>query len=425
MKKIIYKTTTIILTLVSILAPLLIVPTSVNENTYFLKNIVLLSAGALLIIVFYLSIENKSFKLDIKDTIILLFMVLIVISFYFSDNKNISLWGEKNRYEGILMLATYICIYFAAKKFFKYNDITKFLNIMFYLSLAIGILGIIQNYFNFPKLTPIFGKGITGTFTNCNFFGTYISIVLPIAITIFIINQNKKSFILSIIMFFNLISCGTRSAWVAFLAIAIIGLIFLIKQKNKVYWKRVLVLLICFIIIVIFLFSGTIGSIYAKNKIKSIKSDIITFSKKGLSNELGTDRIEIWRMIVKLIEKHPVFGVGPDNVRRRLSIDCTDEFYTYGILHNCVPDKAHNEYLQIAATLGIPALVVYIAFVSLILIPKMKNMNKDKIALIYTICIISYLVQAFFNISTIGVAPLFWMILGFADNTEINNYKFD
>lgn len=31
----------------------------------------------------------------------------------------------------------------------------------------------------------------------------------------------------------------------------------------------------------------------------------------------------------------------------------------------------------------------------------------------------SYLVQAFFNISTIGIAPMFWFALGIMDNKKI------
>ena len=177
--------------------------------------------------------------------------------------------------------------------------------------------------------------------------------------------------------------------------------------------------MIIFCIITIYLFSG-IGSRIAKSKANSIKKDMIILSKNGIEDSLGTDRIEIWKMTIKLLKMHPVFFFFFDNLRRSLAIDCTDEFYAYGEAHNCVPDKAHNEYLQIAVTLGIPALVIYISFISIILIPKLKNMNKEKKALIYTLCISSYLIQAFFNISTIGVAPLFWMILGFADNEEIN-----
>ena len=380
----------------------------------------------LLLMILYLSFESKNFKFDIKDVIIILFLILAIISFCYSQNKDISLMGDNNRYEGILMLGTYVIIYLTAKKFFKYEDITKFLNIMFYVSLAIGILGVFHNYINYPALLPIFGKGIAGTFTNTNFFGSYISIALPISIAVFIFTNNKKSFALSIILFFDMIASGTRSSWVAFAGVGLLGLIYLIKQKDKKFWKRSLILLGCFVAIFIFLFFGIFGSIHTKNKIKSIQNDISSITQNGISDDLGTDRIEIWKMTIKLIKQFPIFGVGPDNLRSSLAIYCTEEFYNYGKMHLCIPDKAHNEYLQIAATLGIPALILYLVFIGFIIFPKMAKMFKNKTTLIFTICICSYLIQAFFNISTIGVAPLFWMILGFADNKNgINDYNFD
>ena len=74
--------------------------------------------------------------------------------------------------------------------------------------------------------------------------------------------------------------------------------------------------------------------------------------------------------------------------------------------------------MQIAAIIGIPALIIYLGFLALIVLPKMKIMFKDKTSFIIFLIILSYLAQAFFNISTIGVAPLFWMILGLSDNEE-------
>ena len=79
-------------------------------------------------------------------------------------------------------------------------------------------------------------------------------------------------------------------------------------------------------------------------------------------------------------------------------------------------DKAHNEYLQIAATIGIPAMIVYLAFLAQILSSQKKKIFKDNATFILVIPIISYIVQAFFNISTIGVAPIFWALLGLLQN---------
>lgn len=271
------KLITITLTLIAVLAPLLIIPSENNYN--ILKLILLLSTGLALLVLLLAS--YKTLTIDKKDIVILIFLGLVFFSTFLSSNIKTSIIGAENRYEGLLMFITYICIYMSAKKYFKYEKISRFLNIMFYVSLIIGILGIAQKYISYKPLYPIFNKGICSTFGNSNFFGSFISIVLPIASTIFVLNGNKKSFILSLIMFFNMISSGTRSAWVAFIVVGILGLIYLIKQKNKKYFIRAVILLMVFGLICVYLFNGFGYGTGGKSnvntptiKIKQIKSDI-------------------------------------------------------------------------------------------------------------------------------------------------------
>lgn len=421
------KAITFILSLVAIFAPLLI---SSGKDTYILKLIVLLVAGFALLILLLAS--YKTLTLDKKDVIILIFMGLVFISTLLSSNIKVSIFGFRNRHEGLLMFAIYIIIYLCSKKYFKYEKVSKFLNIMFIVSMLIGVLGITQNYVNKPELYPLFNKGICATFGNSNFFGSFISIVLPIAVAAFILNGSKRGLILSLVMFFNMISSGTRSAWVAFIVIAFLGLIYLIKQRNKKYFIRMSILLLLFIIIFIYLINGfdfiinKFNEVEVDNikqiktttelKIETMKNELKQVKETGRFNKVGSGRIEIWNMTLKLIRKKPILGCGPDNLPYGLLQNCTQEAVAFVERTETVVDKAHNEYLQIAATIGIPALICYLVFITLILFPKMKLALNDNKYFIICLSLISYLVQAFFNISTIGVAPLFWMMLGLIDN---------
>lgn len=417
------KLITITLTVITILAPLLIVPNFLNANSYILKFWTLLIGGLLLII--FLLYQYKDLKMDKKDICILLFLGLVCISTFLSSDIAKSIFGEENRYEGLLMFIVYIGIYLSAKKYFKLEKIEEFLNILFILSMVIGILGILQNYIiTDNSLRPLFNKGICSTFGNSNFFGSFISLVLPITISFFILKGNKKSLLLALIMFFNMLSSGTRSAWVAFGVIAILGVFYLLKQKEKTYYKRFFLLLLCFILIFIFVLIDPKSVM--KDKFAQIENDINASLRDGLDGTMGSGRIEIWEMTLKLIAKKPILGCGTDNLQLGLRTNCPEDFDEYLIRTLTVVDKAHNEYLHIAATIGIPALILYCIFIGMILLPKMRHMLSDKVVFIISITIISYLIQAFFNISTIGVAPLFWMILGLADNQDfINSLKIE
>lgn len=418
------KIITIILTVIAILAPLLIIPENIYPNYNILKLVILLISGIVLLIMLLLS--YKTLEIDNKDVLLLLFLGLIIISTFLSSNVSKSIIGENDRYEGLLMYVIYACIYFCSKKYFKYNKLTNFLNIMFYISCIIGILGILQRNINCIELYPIFNKGICSTFGNSNFFGSYISLILPISLSVYIIYGNKKGFILSILMFFNMISSGTRSSWVAFLILVLIYILYLVHKNNKDYLKRTLVIFFIFVLIFIYLFSGlnifhkTTNNInYTETKVSKIISDIKTLQDTGINNKMGSNRIEIWNMTLKLIFKKPIFGCGTDNLKNGLFENCKGEILKYNIRTQRVPDKAHNEYLHIAATIGIPALVIYLIFLILIIKPKIKLIFKDNMYYIIILVILSYMTQAFFNISTIGIAPLFWMILGLSDNKNI------
>ena len=371
----------------------------------------------------------KNFSIDGKDVFVLVFLGLVVISAIFAVDIKTTIIGEEDRYEGLLMFITYVCIYLCSKKFFKYEKIENFLNIMFYVSMIIGLLGIAQTYINYPKLYPIFNKEISAicsTFGNANFFGSFISIVLPTSIIIFIFKGNKKSFILSLVMFFNMISAGNRSTWVSFGIVAIIGSIYIAKNRKEEYFKRMAILIICFCLIFIYLLYATGTNSTTFDKLNLMRKDLQRASEEGITSELGSQRIAIWKLTVELIKKRPILGCGVDCLKFGLCQYCPEELGKFILEKGIIVDKAHNEYLQITATIGIPALVIYLIFIGMVLLPKTKYMLKNKENFIICVTIISYLVQAFFNISTIGVAPIFWMILGLADNKEvqekINNF---
>lgn len=406
------KIITLILTIVAASVPLIVTPVNGVFNYNIGKIIILLSAGTLLLILLLAS--YKSLTLDKKDIIILIFAGLVIISTFLSSEIKKSILGEKHRYEGLLTFATYICIYFCSKKYFKFEKISILFNILFYTYIIIGFFGIVQKYISCKELYPLFNKGICSTLGNSNFFGSFISIVLPISLGIFIVKGYKKGLILSIIMFFNMISSGARSAWVAFCIVGIIGIIYLIKEKNKVYFKRTFIIVICFSLICTYLFGG-FGFVHKNvvnedigktndpiQKVEQVKKDLKRITdKKGNVKKIGSNRLWIWNMSFNVMVKNPIFGCGPDNLKEGIMTYSLEEIYEYAMANHKVVDKAHNEFLHIGATLGIPALLCYLVFISLILFSKIKEAFNNRIYFIIWITIVSYLAQSFFNISII------------------------
>lgn len=311
---------TIAITILIIALPIAIIP---NETLYNLPKIWILAIGGITLLILLL-VNYKKLKLDNKDYVILAFAVLVFISTMLSSKVKISIIGEINRYEGMIAFYTYILIYFCAKKFLKYKNNKILLNILHAIYIVISILGILQYYIKLPTnaLIPIFNKGTCGTFGNTNFMGSFISMGIPIFIITYITKNNKISFCTSLLVFFNLIACQARSGWIAFAIFSILMLIYLIKNKNKEYAKRALILLLCFIII--------FGVIYlpqsskVRIKIEQVKNDVTVVKTSGIDDKLGSNRIQIWKVVIELIEKYPIFGVGTDNLKNGVGENLTE-----------------------------------------------------------------------------------------------------
>lgn len=289
----------VVLTMLIILTSIAIIPEKQHYN--IIKIWILLICGALLLL---LILSNyKNLKFDKKDCAILGFGFLIFISFINSNNIITSLLGERNRYEGMLTLYTYILVYMCTKKFLKYKKKTL-LRIFQGLYMVIGILGIVQNYVTYPTslLLPILNKGVCGTFGNTNFMGNFVSIGLPLFIITYILDNDKLSLSTTVITFYCLLACNARSGWVAFVAFCIVLIIYLAKNFKKEYIKRIFILIIAFIAIFTMLY--TQRNSFLRRKINTTKYDISIMKESGILNgKIGSGRIQIWKIVIDLIRK--------------------------------------------------------------------------------------------------------------------------
>jgi len=171
---------------------------------------------------------------------------------------------------------------------------------------------------------------------------------------------------------------------------------------NKTYLKTILAIL-SFIIILVCLTNFKMTDIMTD--IIRTKNEITEIGAGNLDGHFGNDRMVVWKETIKEVPKHIFTGIGIDNFYYLFD---GKPLTLYGFIQY---DKAHNELLQILVTQGIFSLLSYIGLYGIIVIKGIKISFKDK--KIYLILpVIGYLVQGFFNISVIEVAPLFYISLG-------------
>ncbi|MDR7077905.1 putative inorganic carbon (HCO3(-)) transporter [Neobacillus niacini] len=363
----------------------------------------------------------RSLKPDKGDKtiviLLLLFLTLIEISTAFSPNNYTSVYGLIDRKEGLISYFCYFSVFLFSYRLMDKEKLTKVISGVAIVSMIVSLYGILQHYkLDFlPRNSAMRNYGGTYTFfDNPNFFGSYLVLVLLITIPLFLNAALKKYQILYFtslcLAFVALIFSNTRSGYVGvFFGLVFITLFVVIKRKHL--WKRWGALAVSMIVL-LFLINMTEQGHYAKRINSVVKESYSVVTNQSTGRE-GSSRLYIWEKSLPLVKEYFWVGSGPDS----FEFVYPNNKKNMEFLSNSIVDKAHNEYLQIAITLGTPALLSYLSFLYLILrraFQAVKLAEGNEKVLIYGLIatIIGYLVQAFFNISTVPVAPIFWSILG-------------
>jgi putative inorganic carbon (HCO3(-)) transporter len=355
-----------------------------------------------IIILIITKIKQKKFKINITDILLILMLIFAVISTIFAYNVGLAVNGVNPRYEGIYAITYYLSLAYLS----SYTKNKKLIiNTIICTGTVQTIYAICQAYNLFGVIKYIHHKKIwvTGFIFNPNFYATYV--LLCLLYTIGLYYEEKKSinkilYIILIALFMvGLLMANTTSCAVGLIISYIYLLIYSIKKKK--YKKIIYITLIILTTTLLITKLGKTNLIHDLNK---TKNEVTEISKGNYEEQFGTKRIGLWKKTLKIVPKYLLHGIGLDNFGKVL-----DGKAIY--IKPWKYDKAHNEYLQILVTEGIFCLITYLIFYTILTTKGIKTSFKNNN--IYLILpIIGYLVQAFFNISVIDVAPIFWIGIG-------------
>lgn len=371
-----------------------------HMETFAIGEILLMVLNVIAIIIL---IINGKYKKSSMHFCILSILIFTIISTMFSRIHKVALFGLAFRYEGLLGICYYLSLTFLASLLDKkYKKII--INSILVTGLIQSIYALCQVY-GVPNIYNPMKHIAQGFISNPNFFGTYMLICLSYALGLYI---NAKKIILkiiyivaSIILTIGLLISNTMSAIVGLMFVLLYILIYCIKKRQLL--KLIITILI---VVVSTIITNNIGKTNVIKDIETTTKETVQIANGNTNENFGSGRMAIWKETLKIVPKYFWFGVGPDNF-----------YYAFGVeplkigITQIAVDKAHNEYLNTLVTQGIFTLISYIALYLIVLKNGIKLSFKDE--QVYLILpIIGYLIQAFFNISVIEVAPLFYIALG-------------
>jgi O-antigen ligase len=371
-------------------------------------------------------VSQKYFRFtpSLLDLPILSFMFICLLSLFWSVSFFVSL-------KELPLFLVGPCLYFIiTNNITEELQIKRFLKILLIVSSLLGIYGIMQ-YLGidfFLKLTNLGRNRVYGLFGNVNYFAEYLIIPLPITVAHFFASQNKMEKILLSIgvlaMGGALVLTFTRGSYLGMGVSLIFMFLLFHNTRGKDFIKqnkKILIILLVLIIIITFLFVVSTPLSKSGTIISKIKSRI-SVSQLTQSSSIKR-RMATWNFTTMMIKDHPLLGSGIGTFKYN-SLSYQARFFDQGqnraIYPYGIAGKAHNEYLQLWAELGIIGLGIFIWLIityfgyGLKLLKKLKDGYKQGIIIGLMGSITAVLVDALFGfpLHLPASVVLFWLVLG-------------
>ena len=355
---------------------------------------------------------------------LLSFIIIMLLSLIWSDSIFTSLQQLP------LFLIGPFLYFVIINNIHREQQINHILTILLIVGSLFGIYGILQyNDIDFVLWAKNVGRmKVFGLFGNVNYFAEYLIVPLPIAVSLFFVSRNKMKKLLLLIgilaMGGSLILTFTRGSYLGFGASLIFMFLLFIYSSGKTFIKenkKILIVVFLSIIISVSLFVIPNPLNKPDTLISKIKDRIsVTQLTQGTSIKR---RIAIWKFTALMIKDHPLLGSGIGTYKYN-TLRYQAKFFDQGENRSLYPsgfaDKAHNEYLQLWAELGIIGLLIFIWLIicyfnyGIKILKKIKDYHKQGIVIGLMGSVLAVLVDALFGfpLHLPATIVLFWLSIG-------------
>lgn len=344
-----------------------------------------------------------------------LMCAVVMLCVFAADNNYMALTGTSRNEGGVMLLCYYV--FFFGARFVAGQRARKFLlNIFLGVGAAHCIYGLCQFFDVGNGIYDSYHYAISGVTGNPNFMGSLTVLLLGVAVGMARYSRNIFAkavyFALCALVGVTLLLTKTVSAYVGAVAVAAVMAVLILSDVACEKGRKTAMLtaggIALAAVTVTALALAMPGSGLAE-EISAVVSQLQNFVATGTVDEgFASGRVVIWINCIKLSARNLLTGVGIDNLM--------DPFHmAFGLVNGQFVDKAHNELLNVLVTMGLPALLCYLALYLQVFrdgITKIKTKENRAVNAALLAAFTGYVVQGMFNISVIDVAPYFWIIAG-------------
>lgn len=418
-----------------VLVPLMFDPREIIlyiPDAFYLPKLKLLMKLSTLLLVAVIVIALVERKLVMVPVLLpaLVFLCVSAVSMILSDNPWKSLIGESNRHDGLLSLAAGVLLFYAAARFLdSWAKVRMFLAAGVTSAVIISIYGILQQFGLDPVLQmgipwytmepvsgplaqwyPVIGRSFS-TLGWPLWLAPYLTLMAGAALALYFRTEVRWE----------------RALWLAAMAIMAAAWLY-------TYSRGPMLAALVTVPVVLFLAHRRLGSVkpllaplavvavavLAAHLASPQSMDIFgRFGNANLAPTLEevpeggdvsvTTRLLMWRDTIPVILERPLLGHGSDSFAKPFERHEGEDLRAFFPNGETI-DKAHNEFLQVAATTGLLGLAAYLwVFVSYFR-HAYKSGGWPLLAL--SGGVLAYILQLQTAFTTIATGVTFWAILG-------------
>lgn len=345
-----------------------------------------------------------------------------LISYVFAIDKRVSLFGDYDRFLGLIPTFLTILLLFLAIQLIRNSSAMRiFMQVFVVVSVFLAGYGIAQAFgveiAHFSNMETL-GHRSFSLFGNPNMYAGYLCFSVFFSAGLLATEKTRSWKIFYwVALLANLattLTSMTRSIWLACAVVGPLFIIFMVRQKAEFAKADKVVAGISA--------ASGVGYILFTLTRKSADLNIGTrlasmFSSDGSSST----RIEIWKTASRVIKEHPLFGTGPDSFGVSSSSQLTQKYISIMGMDG-MTDNAHSLPLQLASTVGILGMLSFYAIFVYVCIIGLKyawdnHEQKQRHARLFyasVLCaILAYSIHALVSVAPMDVLPFYWICFGF------------
>jgi O-antigen ligase/Tfp pilus assembly protein PilF len=342
---------------------------------------------------------------------------IFLLASIFSVDPSFSFWGNPLRSGGFINFAFYIFFAFAAYVIVK----KEYWPVIWKFSIGVGaivsLVALIQYFSLFKTIFSAATSRPSSTLGNPILLAIYLLLLTFLALGFFVQEKkllHKAIYGASVALFLvTILVTGSRAAYLGFIFGLIYFLLFYPKKLQGLKTGIAIVLIL------------VIGAVAYMNT----QSHLLPFLEKNrafqqiqqrlsISSFLTDARFPAWVIGYSAFTEKPISGWGPENY----SVAFDKHFNSsVGSEETRWWDRAHNVYLEIATTAGLPALIIYLALFALIIwyLQKMlwnKAPDHHDQLWAHVICatLIAYTIANIFSFDSFSSYMMFFLIVAYA-----------